>query len=174
MWIAHFFVCELVGLVCFAVGLARNTGSTDFLLRPEASEVSLKEEERLGSLGTQDSFSSSPFCWSWESQQGLAGVSLRHMEVPRLGVESELQLLAYTTATATQDPRRVCNLHHSSWQHRIPNPLSKARDQTQNLRIPSRIHFCCATVGTPTLRSFHLSATQEKVARLRDELESTE
>ena len=28
----------------------------------------------------------------------------RHMEVPRLGVESELQLLAYTTATAMPDP----------------------------------------------------------------------
>ena len=27
-----------------------------------------------------------------------------HMEVPRLGVESELPLLAYTTATATPDP----------------------------------------------------------------------
>ena len=26
-----------------------------------------------------------------------------HMEVPRVGVESELQLLAYNTATATQD-----------------------------------------------------------------------
>ena len=26
------------------------------------------------------------------------------MEVPRLGVESELQLQAYTTVTATQDP----------------------------------------------------------------------
>ena len=28
---------------------------------------------------------------------------LRHMEVPRLGVESELQLPAYTIATATQN-----------------------------------------------------------------------
>ena len=27
------------------------------------------------------------------------------MEVPRLGVESELQLLAYTTAIAMQDPQ---------------------------------------------------------------------
>ena len=27
-----------------------------------------------------------------------------HMEVPRLGGKSELQLLAYTTATATLDP----------------------------------------------------------------------
>ena len=29
-----------------------------------------------------------------------------HMEVPRLGVESEQQLLAYATATATQGPSR--------------------------------------------------------------------
>ena len=42
---------------------------------------------------------------------------LRHMEVPKLGVELELQLPAYTTATATPDPSCVCELHHSSWQH---------------------------------------------------------
>ena len=29
---------------------------------------------------------------------GFLGLRLQHMEVPRLGVESELQLLAYTTA----------------------------------------------------------------------------
>ena len=32
------------------------------------------------------------------------GPHLWHMEVPRLGVESELQLPAYATATATGDP----------------------------------------------------------------------
>ena len=52
------------------------------------------------------------------------------MEVPRLGVESELQRLAYTTATATQDPSLICDLPHSSVQCWILNPLSKARDQT--------------------------------------------
>ena len=41
------------------------------------------------------------------------------MEVPRLGVESELQPPAYARATATRDPSRVCNLHHSSRQSRI-------------------------------------------------------
>ena len=46
------------------------------------------------------------------------------MEVSRLGAESELQLPAYTTATAMQDPNRIHDLHQ------IPNPLSKARDQT--------------------------------------------
>ena len=52
------------------------------------------------------------------------------MEIPRLGVESELQLLAYTTATTMPDPSHICSLHHSSGQCRILNPLSEARDQT--------------------------------------------
>ena len=52
----------------------------------------------------------------------------QHKEVPRLGVELELQLLAYTTVIAMQDPSLICNLHHSSQQHQILNPLSKARD----------------------------------------------
>ena len=56
------------------------------------------------------------------------GMRLWHMEVPRLRVESELQLPAYTTATATWDPSRSCKLHHSSWQCQILNPLSEARD----------------------------------------------
>ena len=45
------------------------------------------------------------------------------MEVPRLGVESELQPLAYARATAMRDPSCVCNLHQSSWQRRIVNLL---------------------------------------------------
>ena len=67
----------------------------------------------------------------------------------RLRVESELQLPAYTTATETQDPSHVCELHHSSWQHQIPNPLSKARDQTSILMDTSQIRFHWATMGTP-------------------------
>ena len=55
------------------------------------------------------------------------------MEVPMLGVESELQLLAYATATAMPDLSHVCNLHHSSRQRQILKPLSEARDRTQNL-----------------------------------------
>jgi len=50
------------------------------------------------------------------------------MEVPSLGVESELQLLAYTTAPAMPDPSQICNLPHSSQQHQILNPLREARD----------------------------------------------
>ena len=36
------------------------------------------------------------------------------MEVPRLGAESELQLPAYTRATAMPDLSRICDPYHSS------------------------------------------------------------
>ena len=63
------------------------------------------------------------------------------MEVPRLGVQLELQLLAYITATATRDSSHVFDLHHSSWQHQIPNTLSKARDRTCILIVTSWVHY---------------------------------
>ena len=37
------------------------------------------------------------------------GLHPRHMEVLRLRVQSELQLPAYTTATATWDLSRICD-----------------------------------------------------------------
>ena len=58
------------------------------------------------------------------------GPHQRHMEVPRLEVKSELQLWAYTTTMATGDLR---DLHQSSRQHRILNPLREARDQSRIL-----------------------------------------
>ena len=73
------------------------------------------------------------------------------MEVLGLGVESELQLPTYTTATATWEQSCVCSLHHSSQQCQIPNLLSQARDQIYILMDTRRIHFHCATTGTPIL-----------------------
>lgn len=55
------------------------------------------------------------------------------MEVSRQGVKSELQLLSYVTATATQDLSPFCDLHYSSQQHQICNPLTQARNQTHIL-----------------------------------------
>ena len=82
---------------------------------------------------------------------GFLGLHLWHMELPRLGVQLELQLPVYTTATATQHPSCLCKLHHSSRQCAIPNPLSEARDQTLILVDTNRICFLCATMGTPVL-----------------------
>ena len=61
------------------------------------------------------------------------GPHLQDVEVPGLGAESELQLLAYATATAMPDLSHICNLHRSLWQHWILNLLSKARDRTHIL-----------------------------------------
>ena len=50
-----------------------------------------------------------------------------HMEVPTLGVELELHLLAYNKATAMRALSCVYNLHHSSQQSQILNLVSEAR-----------------------------------------------
>ena len=65
-----------------------------------------------------------------------------HMEVPRTGVELELQLPAYTTDTAMWDLSRDRDLHHSSWQGWILNPLSEVRDQTCVRMDTSRFCYC--------------------------------
>ena len=61
------------------------------------------------------------------------------MEIPRLGIEWELQLLAYATATAMLDLSRTFDLHHSSWKHQILNPLSEAGDGTHILMDASQV-----------------------------------
>ena len=93
---------------------------------------------RFGSNGIQNTLGSS-FFWRGEF---FLGLHPRHLEVPRLWVESELQLPAYTTVTSTEDPSRICDLHHSSqlWQLGILNPLSEARGQTCVLLNTSCVH----------------------------------
>ena len=77
------------------------------------------------------------------------------MEVSRLGVKWELQLLVCATATATRDPSHVCDQHHSSWQRQILNTLREARDRTRNLMVPRWIRFHCTTIGTPSTAAFN-------------------
>ena len=50
------------------------------------------------------------------------------MEVPRLGVESELQLLVYAMTTVIWHLNGIFELYHSLRQCWILNPLSKARN----------------------------------------------
>ena len=75
------------------------------------------------------------------------------MEVPRLGVKSELQLPFYTTATAMQDLSQVYNLSTAHHNARSLNPLSKIRDLACILTNTSRVCYLWATTGTPQLIS---------------------
>ena len=77
------------------------------------------------------------------------GLYLWHIAVLSIGVESELQLKPYATATATSDLSYICKLHHSSWQHRILNPLSKTRERTHIPMNTGQVRYHWATVGTP-------------------------
>ena len=45
----------------------------------------------------------------------------------------------------------VCDLHHSSWQCWILNPLSEARDQTRVLMDTSQAFYGQVTMGTPLI-----------------------
>ena len=67
------------------------------------------------------------------------GLHLCHMEVPRLVVKLELQLLAYTTAHGN-----VGSLTH--W--------AKPGNWTHTLMDTYWICFCCATMGTPKINFY--------------------
>ena len=66
--------------------------------------------------------------------------------MPRLGAESELQLPAYTTATAAQDPSCVYGLHYSS--RATLDPLretwstEQGHDRTHVLMDAGQFRYC--------------------------------
>ena len=91
-------------------------------------------------------------------------VNLGHMEVPRLGVESGVQLPAYATATAMPDLSPVCHLHHSSWQCQILNPVSEARDWTCSLMDPHWVCYRWAMMVTPVLPHFKVAEINSQIS----------
>ena len=70
-----------------------------------------------------------------------------YMEVPSLGIQVELLASITTIATATWS--HICNLHHSSRQRQILNPLREARDGTCILVDASQICFSLNHNGNP-------------------------
>ena len=94
------------------------------LLSNSSLSTNLSSKNLHGS-GKEGSFMSLSLCLGF-----LTFFIPRYMEIPRLGVECELQPQAYTTVTGTQDLSHVCDLHHSSRQCQILNPLIEARNGT--------------------------------------------
>ena len=71
------------------------------------------------------------------------------MEVPRLGVELELDLMAYATATAMPDLSHIFDLCHSSRQCRILNPRGRPGTEPASSWILVRFVTHWASTGTP-------------------------
>ena len=94
------------------------------------------------------------------------GPHLLHMEVSGLGVKLELQLPAYTTATATRDPSHVCDLHYSSRQYWVLNPLRGARDRAPILMDTTWVHYHWATTGTLSSIYFKLCPSPQLIMDL--------
>ena len=93
------------------------------------------------------------------------GMHLWQIEVPGLGVESELQVLGYTTATATSDLSHTYILCGNLRQHQILNPLSEARDGTYVLTALCRVLTHWATTGTPRFKIW-IKGNRERKARI--------
>ena len=102
------------------------------------------------------------------------GLHWRHMEVPRLEVELELHLPAYTTPQQFRIwalSSTYTSAHGNAW---ILNPLNKTRDWTHDLMIPSQIHFHRTTrefLKIPYLFILLFPSCQENVNFMR--LEAT-
>ena len=100
------------------------------------------------------------------------------MKAPRLGVELELQLPAYTTATAMPDSSLTCDLPHSLQQRQILDPLSKARDGTcilrdtswvLNLMSHNRNSLCCIVLALHTNKdSFAIGVNSQIIYLTQD------
>ena len=72
-------------------------------------------------------------------------------EVPGLGVKSELYMPAASPhcSHSKADISHVYNIHHSSWQHRILNPLNGARNWTCVLIDTTWVHYHSAMMELP-------------------------
>ena len=79
------------------------------------------------------------------------------MEVPRLGVESELQPQHSHSNAGSELHLQLIPQLVACW---ILNPLSEARDGTHILTDTSQIHFLYTTMGTPTLAFLGFRACQ--------------
>ena len=151
----HFPYLLSLGQLC----VSENLETTEIIFLFRSTHLDWGAQKELTTLHFSPSGLLSFFFFSFFSFFFL-GPAVEHMEVPRLGVESELQLPAYTTATARRDPSHICELHHSSWQCWILDPMSKARNRTCILTDTSQILFHC-TLRELLSFSFTMAFPQE-------------
>ncbi|XP_020929048.1 bridging integrator 3 isoform X3 [Sus scrofa] len=109
-------------------------------LRPVRDDFEAKNKQLLDEMPRFYNSRLDYFQPSFESLIRAQGYTCGIWKLPIKGVHSESQLSAYTTATATGDLSRTCDLRCSSGQRQILKPLSEARDQTCNLMGTSQAY----------------------------------
>ena len=72
------------------------------------------------------------------------------MEVPKLGVKLELELLAYAYTTAMPEPSQVCDLYHEAKSVTYTTAHSNARSLTHWLRLGIKTSSSWILVGFVT------------------------
>ena len=102
----------VVKLEAAAWSLIPRTGSQSHVLKPSLGSLA-SPGQGLGC--DNDTCPWLRWVSLWSFILFVLGPHPRHMEISRLGVRSELQLPAFSTATATLDPSCICDLHHSSY-----------------------------------------------------------
>ena len=126
---------------CDLCDICGNTGSLTHCARLGIEPVSQRSRDAAHTVGPQQVLQRKSFFFLFF----FLGLYLWHMEVPKLGADSELQLLAYTTATAMPDLSCVCDVCLSLLQCQIFDPGIEPASSW--ILIGFLTHW--ATMGTP-------------------------
>ena len=98
------------------------------------------------------------------------------MEVASPGVKSEVQMPIYTRNRDAPHPSLTCNLHPSSEQCRVFNPLSQANDGTHFLMAPMSGSYPTEPAqelcGPGILCVFGLPSSMDRECKSRDQRRS--
>ena len=92
----------------------------------------INQKKLTGKAGAKSTIPSTLLGKISEGCDSLVAIFFVFLLLPPRWVKSELQLPTYTTATTMPNPHHICDLYHSSWQHRILHPLSEGSRQVLN------------------------------------------
>ena len=120
-----------------ATATCSNTRSLTYWVRPGIEPTSSQRQQLVLNLRSHnrnsDHYDFFWFIWYLDK----ASTNRNYAKILPVASPGKLYSPDYARATALLDPTRVFDLHHTSWQCWILNPLSEARDQTHILMMLS-------------------------------------
>ena len=113
---------------------------------------------------TSIDWTSAPGLWNMQPKKTCQGIKFSFCEFSFLfratpvahGASQARGLSRAIAAGLHHSHSYVGSRHHSSQQAQILNPLSKAKDRTCNLTVPSQFCFLCTMTGSPPVHFLEL------------------